>query len=105
MDEWPVPRFSSGQKAHLVALVEAGPYRQADGVVRWRHMDIKRVIKERLGVDYHERHVGMHVKNLGFSHVRVTPGRTPKPSRRSKDLSGTLSAHLADLPEETPLEI
>ncbi len=39
-------------------------------------------------------------------HVRVTPGRTPKPSRRSKkNLARTLSAHLADLPEETPLEI
>lgn len=76
LDAWtsgPVPRLSPGQKADLVGLVEAGPDRQADGVVRWRRVDLKRVIKERFGVDYHERHVGTLLKKLGFSHVSARP--------------------------------
>jgi len=56
-----------------VALVEARPDRQANGVVRWRRIDLKRVIKERFGVDYHERHVGALLKKLGFSHVSARP--------------------------------
>ena len=33
----------------------------------------KRVIKERFGVDYHERHVGTILKRLGFSHMSARP--------------------------------
>lgn len=76
LDAWtsgPTPRLSSGQKAELAALVDAGPERQADGVVRWRRIDIKWVIKERFGVDYHERHVGTLLKKLGFSHISARP--------------------------------
>ena len=34
---------------------------------------LKRVIKERFGVDYHERHVGTLLKRLGFSHISARP--------------------------------
>ncbi len=30
---------------------------QIDGVVRWRRIDLKEVIRDRFGVDYHERSV------------------------------------------------
>ena len=34
------PRLSAAQKAELAALVEAGPQPEADGVVRWRCIDL-----------------------------------------------------------------
>src|SRR5215204_4945325 len=43
----PTPRLSPDQRTELAALVEAGPDRQVDGVVRWRRIDLKRLIKER----------------------------------------------------------
>lgn len=56
--------------------MEAGPDREVDGVVRWRRIDLKRVIKQRYDVDYQERHVGTLLKQLGFSHVSARP-RSP----------------------------
>jgi transposase len=79
LDRWsdgPSPRLSADQKAELAALVEAGPDRGVDGVVRWRRIDLKRVIKQRYDVDYQERHVGTLLKQLGFSHVSARP-RSP----------------------------
>ena len=49
-----VAKLTAGEKA---ALVEAGPDPQIDGVVRWRRIDLKEVIRDRFGVDYHERSV------------------------------------------------
>lgn len=50
------PRLSAAQKAELAEIVEIGPDPAVDGVVRWRRVDLQWVIKERFGVDYHERH-------------------------------------------------
>jgi transposase len=49
--------------------VEAGPDCKRDGVVRWRCVDLKRVIKKRVGVDFHERYAGTLLKKLGFSYA------------------------------------
>lgn len=68
----PRARLSPEQQAELAGLVEAGPDLARDGVVRWR-ADLQRVIAERFGVDYHERHVGTLLKKLGFSHVSARP--------------------------------
>ena len=76
LDNWtegPKPRLSSEQMAEIAGIVEAGPDRQKDGVVRWRRVDLKRVIAERFGVDFHERYVGTLLKKLGFSHVSARP--------------------------------
>jgi transposase len=76
LDNWasgPAPRLSPDQKAKLAAIVEAGPDREVDGVVRWRRVDLKRIIAERFGVDYHERHVGTLLKKIGFSHISARP--------------------------------
>ena len=57
-DAWwsgPAPRLSPAQQAELAEIVETGPDRAVDGVVRWRRIDLKQVIEERFGVDYHER--------------------------------------------------
>ena len=44
------PRLSEEQLAQSAKIVEAGPDREKDGIVRWRRVDLKRVIAERFGV-------------------------------------------------------
>jgi transposase len=71
--EGPKPRLSGEQLAEFAKIVEAGPDREKDGVVRWRRLDLKRVIAERFGVDFHPRYVGKLLKKLGFSHISARP--------------------------------
>ena len=64
-DNWrrDVPsRLSAAQLARLSTLVETGPDKSVHGVVRWRRVDLKRVIAAEFGVDYHERSVGRLLK-------------------------------------------
>jgi transposase len=67
------PRLSADQQAELAHLVEAGPDRAVHGVVRWRQVDLQRLIAERFGVVYHQRTVGKLLKQLGFSHISARP--------------------------------
>ena len=67
------PRLSADQQAELARLVETGPDRAVHGVVRWRRVDLQRLIAERFGVAYHERTVGKILHQLGFSHVSARP--------------------------------
>lgn len=69
----PKERLSTEQKRQLAQIVETGPDPATDGVVRWRRVDLKRVIEERFGVVYHERYVGKLLKQIGFSHVSARP--------------------------------
>jgi transposase len=76
LDNWtrgPKPRLSEEQMAQFAQIVEAGPDREKDGVVRWRRIDLKRVIAERFGVEFHPRYVGKLLKKLGFSHMSARP--------------------------------
>src|ERR1700692_2833876 len=76
LDNWtegPKPRLSAEQLAQFAQIVEAGPDRGVDGVVRWRRLDLKRVIAERFGVEFHPRYVGKLLKKLGFSHISARP--------------------------------
>jgi transposase len=76
IDNWtdgPKPRLSAEQLAQFATLVEAGPDPQTDGVVRWRRIDLKRVIAEKFGVDFHPRYVGKLLKKLGFSPMSARP--------------------------------
>src|SRR5512134_2270100 len=70
------PKLTGEQKRALAALVEAGPDVETDGLVRWRRIDLKQVIRERFGADYHERLVSRLLHNLGFSHMSARPQRT-----------------------------
>jgi transposase len=75
-DNWtegPKPRLTPAQLAELATIVDGGPDREKDGVVRWRRVDLKRVIAERFGVAFHERYVGKLLKKLGFSHMSARP--------------------------------
>lgn len=75
-DRWhngSVRRLSPRQLDELSSIVETGPDPETDGVVRWRRVDLKRVIEERFGVVYSERHVSQLLHDLGFSHVSARP--------------------------------
>lgn len=67
------PRLSPKQLAAFAEIVETGPDREKDGVVRWRRIDLKRVVEQRFGVVYHERSIGKLLKMLGFSHISARP--------------------------------
>ena len=74
IDNWtegPKPRLSEEQLAQFAQIVEAGPDREVDGVVRWRRIDLKQVIAKRFGVDFHPRYVGKLLHKLGFSHMEL----------------------------------
>ena len=62
-------RLSASQQAELAQLVEIGPDRSVHGVVRWRRVDLQRLIAQRFGVAYHERTVGKILHQLGFRHI------------------------------------
>ena len=65
--------LSNDQLEELDRIVEAGPDLERDGVVRWRAIDLKRVIEARFGVSYGERHVMKLLNQLGFSHISTRP--------------------------------
>src|SRR6204780_889876 len=80
--EGPKPRLSKEQLAQFAKIVEAGPDHETDGIVRWRRVDLRRVIAERFGVDFHPRYVGKLLKKLGFSHISARP-RHPAQDERT----------------------
>ncbi len=57
------------QMSALSVIVETGPDLEVDGVVRWRRVDLKRVIEERFGVIYSERGISDLLAALSFSHI------------------------------------
>lgn len=67
------PKLSITQKQELATLVDAGPGLEKDGVVRWRCIDLQRVVKERFGVDFHINSLGRILKDLKFSHMSARP--------------------------------
>lgn len=66
-------RLSEVQMEELAEIVETGPDPAVDGVVRWRRVDLKRVIEERFGVAYSERAVSDLLARLAFSHISGRP--------------------------------
>jgi transposase len=84
LDSWskgPEPRLVEEQRTEIAQLVEAGPDRAVHGVVRWRRIDLQRVILERFGIAYHERTIGKLLKRLGFSHISARPRHPAQDAR------------------------
>ena len=69
----PAFRLTPEQMAELAEIVERGPDPTVDQVVRWRRVDLRRVIAERWGVEFHERTVGKLLHRLGFAKLSVRP--------------------------------
>ena len=61
------------QKAAIKALVEKGPDPDKDRVVRWRRIDLARIVKERFAVTVDEDTIGRVLRELGFSHISARP--------------------------------
>ena len=97
------------QMSELSAIVETGPDPEVDGVVRWRRIDLKRVIEERFGVIYSERTLSDLLAALSFSHIsgRSQHPQTGRAGHRGvqKNFPRTLAAHIAALPKTKRVEI
>lgn len=65
--------LSAAQRAAFDRIVEAGPDVAVDGVVRWRRIDLKRVVERRFGVVMAERTIGDLLHARGFRHLSVRP--------------------------------
>jgi hypothetical protein len=92
IDNWtssPTPRLSADQLAELTAIVETGPERKVDGVVRWRRINLKRIIRERLGSTITSAMSESFSRSSAFptsARGLATPPKTNKSSRLSKKL-------------------
>ena len=112
LDNWtegPKSRLSTEQRAEFARIVEAGPDRKKDGVVRWRRIDLKRVIAERF-----RRRLSSALCRKAFEEARLLAHQRAAPSSGSgrtdcrsvqKNFPRALKAHLEGLPETTPVEI
>jgi transposase len=69
----PKPRLTPEQEATVAELVRKGPDLAKDGVVRWRRVDLARVIKTQFNVTLAERSVGAMLRRLGFRRLSVRP--------------------------------
>ena len=78
-------QLSEAQMAALAEIVESGPDPAVDGVIRWRRIDLKRVIEERFGVVYSERAVSDLLASLAFSSLS---GRPQHPRQDQRVLEG-----------------
>jgi transposase len=67
------PRLSATQEQEVAHLVRQGPDLAEHGVVRWRRIDLSRVIEQRYGVKLAERSVGDLLRRLGFRRISVRP--------------------------------
>jgi transposase len=66
-------RLTGEQEAELSHLIEVGPKVETDGVVRWRCVDLQRLIVIRWGISYHERTIGKILRRLEFRHISARP--------------------------------
>ena len=66
-------KLSTAQRAEIARIVEAGPDPETDGVVRWRCVDLRRLILARYNVDLDEVSIGRMLKEAGFSHISARP--------------------------------
>ena len=66
-------RLTAAQQATVAAWVRTGPDHRADGVVRWRVIDLRQKIAREFNVELHERSVGKLLRRLGFRRLSVRP--------------------------------
>lgn len=78
-------RLSEEQLQELDAIVATGPDLETDGVVRWRCVDLQRVIAAKYNVVLGERSVGRILNDRRFRHVSVRP-QHPKSDPAAQDL-------------------
>jgi transposase len=87
------PRLTQEHLAELDQFVESGPDVEVHGVVRWRCIDLKAVIKERFGVCLSERSVGRILGQRKFRRLSVRP-QHPQSSEAVQETFKKLSQHM-----------
>ena len=87
-------RLSEAQMQELAEIVETGPDPKVDGVVRWRRIDLKRVIEERFGVTYSERAISDLLAQLAFSYISGRPQHPRQDERVLEAFKKTSPARL-----------
>jgi transposase len=78
------PRLSSDQEREVAELVRGGPNLAEHGVVRWRRIDLARVIEQRYRVKLAERSIGDLLRRLGFRRISVRP-RCPEQDTQAQE--------------------
>ena len=66
-------KLSAEQEARVSEWVRSGPDLAADGVVRWRRVDLRAKILKEFGVELHERSVGKLLHRQGFRRMSARP--------------------------------
>jgi hypothetical protein len=88
----PTPRLTPEQLAELEKVVEQGPDPARDGVVRWRRVDLRALIKARFEVERHERR-DRHAAAPARLRPPVGPARAPvEPARGARGVQKGLAA-------------
>ena len=82
----PKPRLTPEQEAAVADLVRKGPEIAVDGVVRWRRVDLARLIKTQFNIILAERRIGAMPRRLGFRRLSVRP-RHPQQDLAAQDLA------------------
>src|SRR3954466_12392457 len=82
-------RLGAEQEAELTALIEAGPDFARDGVVRWRCVDLQKLILARWNIAYHERTIGKLLRRLGFRHISARPRHLGQDPARIEEFKKT----------------
>jgi transposase len=67
------PRLTAAQQEEVARWVRQGPRLSADGVVRWRLVDLADKIEKQFGVRLAERSAGSLLRRLGFRRLSVRP--------------------------------
>jgi transposase len=91
----PKPRLTAEQTGQIAELVRQGPDLAQHGVVRWRRIDLARVIQARFGVTLAERTVGSVLRGLGFRRLSVRP-------RHPQQDAAAMEAHKKTSPRWSP---
>ena len=95
-------RLSAEQEAELAALIEAGPEFERDGVVRWRCVDLQRLILARWNIAYHERTIGKLLRRLGFRHISARPRHLGQDPARIEEFKKTSPSEWARSRQSSP---
>jgi transposase len=101
------PLLNEQQLAELDQVVKTPPDPVAEGVVRWRLIDLKAQIAKRFGIEISERSVGRILKLRGFRKLSARP-RHPEADEASQQTSrpifpGSYATCSLSMPSQSPL--
>jgi transposase len=94
------PRLSTEQQNELADLVRSGPDPAEHGVVRWRRIDLSKVIESRFGVRLAERSVGALLWRMGFRHMSLRP-HNPAQDPAAAEAHKKISPPWSQLPSQS----